>query len=184
MTNGFGTAMETLVKPFSSSPMGALGFRETLQTNTRLGFFPAFVSAQKRELDYGKIQGARRLWGRAFGLFTIQWRCHSEPGKCNFTLGVLGNCSLQHHFSLPPAWAGTGRFGCSTGGIPLARAAQPRQQDGSDVVVLVLEPRTGRKHEVTTRVCSVHGSAPGGFLPGIAQSPAETGLRCHISAKQ
>lgn len=37
--NGFETAVETLVKTFSSSPWGALGFRETLQTKYQTGFF-------------------------------------------------------------------------------------------------------------------------------------------------
>lgn len=61
MMNGFETAVETLVKTFSSSPWGALGFREILQTSIRLGFSPAFVSAQKRELDCGRTSGASRL---------------------------------------------------------------------------------------------------------------------------
>lgn len=37
MMNGFESTVEMLVKMFSSSPKGALGFRETLQTNIRLG---------------------------------------------------------------------------------------------------------------------------------------------------
>lgn len=67
MMNGFETQVETLVKTFSSSPWGALGFRETLQTSIRLGFSPAFVSAWKRELDYGRISGASRLTQRESG---------------------------------------------------------------------------------------------------------------------
>lgn len=53
-----------------------------------------------------------------FGSFTICWRCHSEPGKCNFTLRELEQPSAS---LLPPASDSTGL--CGRVGLPLLQKA-------------------------------------------------------------